>query len=262
MRNSSAYWGVVILLAGLILLLDVFDIISVSPWDLIFPMFIIALGIWILWFALRKPSSEVVVEEIPLNGTEEATIQIKHGAGKFSLTDGDNPLMLMQGKFGGGVVKKVQKQGSKTNVRLEMPSFNFGFDWAPGGSINWDLKFNREVPLSIDFQSGAGDMVLDLSKLKVSNLTYKSGASANKVLMPENAGFTDARFSTGVSTLNIQIPDGVSAQIQAKAGVSAVNVDTKRFPRIGNYYKSPDWETATNKAAITIDVGVGSVEIH
>ena len=262
MRNYSAYWGVMILLAGLILLLDVFGYLPVSPWDLIFPMFIIALGIWILWLALGKSSREVVVEEIPLNGTEEASIQIRHGAGKFSLTDGDNPSMLMQGKFGGGVVKKIQKQGSKTKIRLEMPSFNFGINWVPGDSINWDLKFNQGVPLSIDFQSGAGDMLLDLSKLKVTNLTYKSGASANKVFMPENAGFTDARFSTGVSSLNIKIPDGVSAQIQAKAGVSAVNVDTKRFPRTGNYYKSPDWETATNKTVITIDVGVGSVEIH
>lgn len=41
-----------------------------------------------------------------------------------------------------------------------------------------------------------------------------------------------------------------------------MDVDTRRFPRLGDLYQSPDYETAANKAEIKVEVAVGSVEVR
>jgi hypothetical protein len=54
----------------------------------------------------------------------------------------------------------------------------------------------------------------------------------------------------------------VAARIRVKTGIASVNVDSNRFPRQdGGLYESADYATAANRADITIDTGVGSVEI-
>jgi hypothetical protein len=58
------------------------------------------------------------------------------------------------------------------------------------------------------------------------------------------------------------VPAGVAARIRAEAGLSDMKVDRSRFPRQGVYYQSPDYETAANKADVTVQMGVGSVEVH
>ncbi len=49
--------------------------------------------------------------------------------------------------------------------------------------------------------------------------------------------------------------------VRLKTGLSSVNVDTNRFPRSGDSYKSADWEGAAYKAEITVETGVGSIEV-
>jgi hypothetical protein len=70
-------------------------------------------------------------------------------------------------------------------------------------------------------------------------------------------------IDTGASSVKVIVPTGVAARINIKSGVASVNVDTNRFPRIdGGPYQSADYATATNRADITIDSGVGSIEVR
>jgi hypothetical protein len=135
--------------------------------------------------------------------------------------------------------------------------------WIPGDSLDWELRLQKNIPIALDIDNGASTSYLDLSDLLVSELDLDTGASTTEITLPANAGMTRADIDTGASTLKITVPAGVAASIQIKSGLSTIDVDETRFPRLaGGLYRSADYESATNRAEIVIDSGVGTITIH
>ncbi len=151
-------------------------------------------------------------------------------------------------------------EAGQLQVRLRTsPHF---WAWYPGESLDWDIRLNGDVPLNLKIDSGASASTLDLTDLKVVDLDIDTGASSTEVTLPANAGNTRVDIDSGAASLNIRIPTGVAARIKVKSGIASINVDSARFPRIdGGLYQSADYANAANRADITIDTGVGSVEI-
>jgi hypothetical protein len=78
------------------------------------------------------------------------------------------------------------------------------------------------------------------------------------VKFPQAAGETKASIRAGAASLDLVIPEGVAASITIDSGVSSVNVDEGRFPKAGDRYESPDFESAQNK--LTLDIGILTLE--
>jgi hypothetical protein len=134
--------------------------------------------------------------------------------------------------------------------------------WWPGESLDWDIRLNRDIPLNLKIDSGASASILDLSDLKVTDLDIDTGASSTELTLPANAGNTHVDIDTGASSLKVNIPSGVAASIRIKSGIASVNVNS-RFPRLdGGLYQSTDYSTAANRVDMTIDAGVGSIEVN
>jgi len=57
------------------------------------------------------------------------------------------------------------------------------------------------------------------------------------------------------------VPDGLSARIHVSVGMAGVSVDETRFPRNGNYYQSPDYDSAANAVDMTINAGAASIKV-
>ena len=96
-----------------------------------------------------------------------------------------------------------------------------------------DLNIAPTVPISsLNVQTGAADAHLDLSHLNVSSLDMSIGAATAWIRFPENAGTTTAaHISGGASTITLEIPQGVAAQIQQRGGLSTFNIDqSRRYP--------------------------------
>jgi hypothetical protein len=156
---------------------------------------------------------------------------------------------------------KSESADDKLQVKLRTPS-QF-WEWSPGSGLDWDLSLTNEVPLTLKINSGASASVFDLSDLLVTELKLETGASSTEITMPARAGNTIADIETGVSSIKMNIPDGVAARIRVKSGLASVQVNPTRFPRSdGDVYQSPDYATASNRTNITIEAGVGSVEIN
>jgi hypothetical protein len=124
------------------------------------------------------------------------------------------------------------------------------------------VGLSPEIPLKLAFKTGASESVLDLSKLKVTNLSVETGASSTEITLPANASMTSAQVKSGVAAVKMHIPAGVGARIHIKSGLSGINVDTARFVRDGEDYVSTDYASALNKLDLAVDTGVGSVDIN
>jgi hypothetical protein len=263
MRPGTLFWGSILILIGGFLLLSNLGVLRIDFWQIFWPSLLILLGIWFLLGAFSRRSIQMEHDSIPLEGASRARLHLKHGAGRLNLFAGAGEGKLLEGDFGGGIEAVTRRDGDTLHVTLKpRPQFWSPFSWGPGSTLDWSFGIIRDLPLELVLDTGASDSRIDLTELRVMDLRLSSGASSTELSMPTNAGNTRARISTGAASLRVRIPSGVAASIRASGGLASITVDKARFPKQGSVYQSPDYDTASNRADLDIETGVGSVDIH
>jgi hypothetical protein len=267
MNIRRVYWGIVLILLGVLGLgVTLGWFTNVNIWALIGPFFLIALGIWFL-IRPRFPKNadfKVTEDAIALEGAKEAKVSIEHGAGKLTLRAGAKEGELLGGTFSGGLKKKVSVNGGKATIKLESEAeaaFESAFDY-PGGGLEWTVNLTPAIPLILDLDTGASELVCDLTDLKVKEFDLDTGASSSKIILPAKAGYTLVDIDAGAASVEMTVPEGVSASIKVEAALMKKTIDEQRFPFNGERYLSPDYETAENKVEIKIDSAVGSISVQ
>jgi predicted membrane protein len=267
MRKSTVFWGTAIILIGVVLLIsNVFDI---NIGRFIFPAILIVLGAWLLWGVLSAPRDakgfETEETAIPLEGATRARIRFHHGAGRLHVSGGAGSGDLVSGSFRGGLDYQRTQEGDtavvKMAVRTPVQSLANPWRWGPGRSLDWSVKLNSTIPLSLDLQTGASEARIDLTDLQVTDLQLQTGASSTQITLPASAGHTKVAIRSGAASVVMRVPTGVAARVKAQGGLADIRVNRNRFPRADGVYQSADYDTAENRVEIDIDTGVGSVEV-
>lgn len=260
--RGSLFWGIVLIFLAVLLLAGQQGWLKGNIFGYFWPAVIILAGIWLLTGALGRGRFTATAQNlsIPLENARSARIKLDHGAGRLNVHSGAASTDVLSGDFGSEVDTRSRLEVDQLKVKVRHSSRFWA--WAPGESMDWDIRLNNTVPLSLKIDSGASSSTLDLSDLKVVDLDIDTGASSTVVTLPANAGNTRVDIDSGAASVNLLVPAGVAARIRVKTGIASVNIDSSRFPRAdGDYYQSADYATAVNRADITIDTGVGSVEI-
>ncbi|CAG0967768.1 hypothetical protein ANAEL_01005 [Anaerolineales bacterium] len=267
MRNSQLFWGGILLLVGGFMLANEFGIRlpnGMSLMELLWPLGLILAGLWVLFGVFLRRSGKVDVENasIDLQGATSASLKISHGAGELDIHSGANPSELVHGSFAGGLDHKASRNGDRLEVRMrpakDMMDFPF---FGPRTQLDWDVALNSQVPTALTLNVGANKSMLDLRDLNLTDLKVETGASETKVTLPARGRYR-ADFDLGAASLEVTIPDGLSARIRASVGMAGVSVDETRFPRNGSYYQSPDFDSAANSVDMTIDAGAASIKVR
>jgi hypothetical protein len=259
-RRGNLFWGVILVVLAALLLLKQTGVIVGDIFGFFWPLLIIAFGFWLIisFFTRNKPVAGQQVS-IPLEAATSAHIKLDHAAGRLKVQSGAGPAEILNGTFGNGLSYKSTLVAGRLEVKLRT-SQQF-WAWWPGESLDWDIRLNRDVPLFLKIDSGASASILDLGDLKVTELDIDTGASSTEISLPANAGSTHVDIDTGASSLKVSIPAGVAASIRVKSGITSINI-APRFPRLdGGLYQSSDYATAVNRVDMTIDAGVGSIEV-
>jgi hypothetical protein len=264
MRRNSLFWGIVIIVGGFLFLLDNLKLLPVSAWSLIWPAFLIIIGLWMLLgrtlFRGSQPENKL---SIPLEQASQAELRINHGAGRLSIHALPNSDQFLTGDFLGGVDDEINRDGSRINARLSTPSEVFwGVPWTGmSNGFTWQVNLNTEVALDITLKTGASESSLDLTDLKVTNLNLETGASSTSISLPAHAGFTKMNIHSGAASVDIVFPQNVAGRIRIQSGIAGIDVNQSRFPQNGNNYQSADYDTATDKVDLYIETGVGRISI-
>ena len=260
-RRGNLFWGVILIVLAALLLLKQMGLIAGDIFGYFWPLLIIAFGVWlIVGFFLRKRPIEGEQASIPLEGATSAYVKLDHSAGRLTLHSGAGPDEIINGTFGNGLSYKSHVERGRLEVKLRTSQQVWA--WWPGESLDWDIRLNPDIPLSLKIDSGASASILDLSDLKLTDLDIDTGASSTELTLPANAGNTHVDIDTGASSLKVSVPLGVAASIRVKTGIASVNINP-RFPRLdGGLYQSTDYGTAANRVDMTIDAGVGSIEVN
>lgn len=267
MRTNRMFWAILLVGLGFLFLANNLGLMSVNVWGLIWPAFLILLGISFLLGNVRG-SEEMVLEEgsIDLEGAEGATVTVKHGAGKLTVNSSAESGTLASGMFANGLDARVKRDGNQLIVTMQpqspvFPDVMFPWNWTSGKGFQWEFGFTKDIPLNLVFETGAVDAHLDLAGLQVKDLLLKTGASSTNLTLPAAAGFTHVKIEAGVAAVNIRVPEGVAARVEAEVGLASVSVNQSRFPKLNGHYQSVDYESAENKVDIRIETGLGAIKI-
>lgn len=264
MRESGLFWGIILLIVGLLLLFSNLGIITIEIWSAIWAVLLIVVGLGVLWSVLSGTDAQGQEVTIPLEGASSARIRVAHGAGRLRVEAGAGPDALLEGTFGGGLDHRVERKGNELDVEMSPPGFLTvlaPWNWRRDG-LAWLLRFNSDIPLSLVFETGASDARLDLSELRVTKLELETGASSLGVTLPARGGHTEARIEAGAASVSVRLPPEVAARVRVEGGLASIEVDQARFPRTGRFYQSPDYETAENRVDLGIEAGVGSLKVY
>lgn len=262
MRRTSLVWGVILLLLGLLMLADAMGFRlpgGMHLMSIFWPLMILLLGAGLVLSAVLRRSVTSEQASVDLGGASEASLRISHGAGELHIAGGAGMSQLLTGSFAGGLVQSSRREGNRLDVRLNPPAHPFSF-MPPFDGYVWDVKLNQDVPMTLTLQMGANKAVVDLSEVRVTALKVETGASETHFTLPRR-GRLRADFELGAASLTIRIPEGMAARVRASHGVSDVKVDPARFPRAGEYYQSPGFETASDTVELHIEAGAAEVKV-
>jgi hypothetical protein len=257
---AALAWPVTFLAVGIALFLSTTGRIGTEPGDLVaqwWPAALIVLGGWLL-LAAAIPGSAKTDEELsmPLAGAGEASVRIKFGGGELKVQHGPDE-MLVSGEFRGGVIRRSSGPG-----RVELEQEGWHVPWGRDEWPRWRVGLTGAVPMDLQIEGGASKTVLDLRELRVRSLGIKTGASETRVTLPQAAGRTTVRSESGAAAVFFDVPAGVAARIRTKMGLGGSDIDTARFPRVGDGWESPDFATAANRVEIEAQGGLGSVTVR
>jgi hypothetical protein len=245
------------LLGGLFLLQTRGLITDVLGW--FWPLVLILLGLWVLGGRFLPSGAEGKTFSIDLQGAASLDLDFDHGAGTVSLTGGAPAGVALTGSQAAGVDFDSHLAGDCLTVNLNAGPTFLPF-LGPDSGV-WSFQVTQEVPVKLKVDAGASSLDFDFTDVRLAFLGVDTGASTLKVKLPVSAGHTLVDIESGAATIDLTVPAGVAARIRLEQGASSVNIDPARFPRTGNLYQSPDYDSAPNQVEINLEGGANTVKI-
>ncbi|MDE2868209.1 MAG: hypothetical protein OXR64_03545 [Chloroflexota bacterium] len=231
---------------------------------------------WVLAVTYPSPAPGLTISSesisVKRDGARSARLNLAVGGGDLSLSGGAPSGLLLSGGSQGSIAEvKVSEQrvsvstsGDRSTVDVNLNA-DWSFQFPPRrtrSSPRWVLRHAEGIPTDIQIAGGVSDLDLDLQELNVQSLKVDAGAADIDVVLPAHAGRTTAEFSIGAADLDITVPPSVAARIDFEGGISSLNIDESRFPKQGDQYVSPDFESAANRVTIKIEAGVSDITIN
>jgi hypothetical protein len=259
------FWAIVLILLGVLFLSNNFGWLPGNAWNYVFPAILVVLGI-VLLMGWRGGAREwqLVPDSAPLGSATHAAVTLKHGAGLLNVHAGSDPALLFSGTFSGGVEKKLARTNGTAYLELKTPSDIWtNMPILRKNGLVWNLGLNPNVPLALKYEGGAAETKMDLSNIQLTELEINTGASSTDVVLPPPSGTERVVVHSGAAAVKLRLPPNVPASIRGTMGLGSMEVDKTRFPDRGfGVYQSDNYANATDKIEMTIEGGVGSVEIR
>lgn len=124
----------------------------------------------------------------------------------------------------------------------------------------WEVHLSPKIPMRLTVDGGVGRSDLDLRDLQVTSLTIKSGVGQTEVTLPATGKLTGT-IDAGVGRVVVRVPRSMGAQIRTSTGIGGVSVHGT-FEQNGRTYTTPGYAQSANQADLSIDGGIGSIEIE
>jgi hypothetical protein len=212
-----------------------------------------------LGFAIRDDDGQADVA-VPRDGTQSFTLRTNGGAGHFTLSGGSAQLVEAHSDRSDLRLRRSTRSG-RAEIRIDQGvSSGPRFGGRPG--TNADVKVASDVTTSLDINYGAGECLIDLRDVRVSDARMNVGASSLELTVPKPSGEVPVTVNAGASSVVVIVPDGVEARITMTGALGSMRSDNSRVGVSGSTAETGGYASASNRVTVRITVGVGSVTVR
>lgn len=197
-------------------------------------------------------------------GTASAVkMSIDMAWGKLILSDGSNKLMDATFQYNVADWKpQVSYLASNIEGKLSItqPVDRANMPVVPdGAAYEWDLRLNREIPLSLSARLGEGEATLNLATLTLTGLELTLGSGPVEADVSGNyRDDLDVLITAGTGNLTLRLPPNVATRVTINGDLGKVTAEG--LTRKGNTYtndaKSPQ------VLDVQIESGLGEIVLE
>jgi hypothetical protein len=269
----------------------------------LWPLILVVLGLWILFGRGTRAETKHERFTTPVEGAKSARVKLNLSIGETIINDKVDPTLLMDADINYlGEVHFATQGDAEKFVSLGQTEGSWGafmhpanwtwFGPGPARDLKWTVGLNPNVATDLDVNGGLGRSQLDLNNLNLTALEVTGGVGELIVTLPARSDHLEGRLQVGVGRLDINIPQGASANLRVKGGVGETNITTapdaavrvvaktgigdvnmsSRLERIsggeGDFIgKSGTWQTsgfdsAERQITIDFDGGIGQLRVR
>jgi hypothetical protein len=207
-----------------------------------------------------KSSGNGVFNEPYHADVKYARLDISGGATSFNLADTTNQLFYARVKDTYGKYEfNRSKEDSVYVLDFHMKNHQ-GIEIGDHKDNDATLSLNVNPIWAIEIKAGATALNFDLSKFKVNELKIEGGAASFNVKLGAPLAMTDVDVSTGVSSVDIAIPQNAACSIETESGLSGKHFEgfTKTDD---NNYETLGYATAKTKIHIQMKGGLSDFKV-
>jgi hypothetical protein len=195
-----------------------------------------------------------------MSGITSGRAEIEIGAAKLTVSGGDT---------GAAVTGRVTShQAPETtfdqpvngvfHFKVSQKWQNFvGLD--VGGEETLDLQLDTTIPWSIDVRSGASDMNVDLSRVRLAAFNLSTGASSLKLRVGQQVEpGASVIISGGAASYDISLPRSLNLTVETATGLTVRDFDSG-FQKTGDTWR---WNGGGGNLRVEVRSGVSTLRVH
>lgn len=294
MNTGKVFWGLLIVVVGVVLFLGNLGVIDRGFWHYIFrfwPVLLIIWGIsillgdsrstiWVILFLMVVTFGAAIFfwnssgyknikhqfttgnenMQIPAE-IEVASLKLDYGAGKLNI-DGNSERTLVFAYHDPIADPKIDynTKGNKIEYKIKQASANFINSLSTDLPREWNFSLPQGVIWHLDLDFGATKGDLDFREVDLKSLDLDMGAGDVSIWLGDRGLETNIEIDAGASKVKVIVPDTMELKIKTDGGLNATNLDELGLIKIGNYYVT-EGITSSSKLILEFDGGVSKFEL-
>lgn len=197
---------------------------------------------------------------IERDNSEAVRVDLEMGAGRLRVGSGTDKLMRADFAYSVPVWKPEVRYSStagRATLSIKQPSHR-----ASIGNVKyeWDVRLNREVPMNVNVNFGAGDAELDLSAITLRGVDVEMGVGKLELdLRGTPKSDYNVRIRGGVGECVVYLPRHVGVLAEAEGGIGEITASDLRHQ--GQRYFNDEYQKSKVTVRLDIQGGIGAIRL-
>ena len=257
-RGPSLFWGGFLVIIGVLFLLANTGVLQNIEWNYIWPVFLIALGLWLILARIGPGGANVDTAE-SRDGLHKAKLEVAVGGGRIEVRStalGDQLYRVHVEHAGTAPEVKLDRSTGTVRISHRLDGF------VGARRLRIDAQVTDAIPWEIGVSTGAIRGEFNLASTSLTAFDCRAGASQVDLTVGAPKGTVPVRVESGALTVNLVRPVGTAIRIQASGGAVQLKADGSRQDGIGSReWRSDGYDSASNRYEVTVAGGALSVSI-
>ena len=205
--------------------------------------------------------SQHIAQTVDLQGAKSAQARLEMGAGQLTINGGASRMLDADFTYSASyetprVDYSVTGGVGQLHISQDSNSIHFG-----RSQNDWNLHFNKDTPLELKVEMGAGQGDLHLRDILLTRLDLHIGAGQVDVdLTGDRKTDLTANIEGGVGQATILLPKNVGVIAHASGGIGSIDVQGLRHD--GDTYTNDAYGKSPATIHLKVQGGIGQINLN